>query len=230
MDIFKYVSRDPLTCAAAIVSGTYCSYFILYSGYKKNSPADKGLATFNGSLALGELLPPMLGPSALGSKASNRQLNKVWALAGLTLSGLASLPEQLAWKGMGQERNYVLQGGVGSLVLHVSYSFASYYNFNPMKLLRGEGKSMPFEQLAVAAGSLSISCFTWAAWKVGVLKFLPSAQADDSKLLAIAGLAGMTHFYFMETRSGLPGDLPVRPWGYWAFIMPALAAGLWFRG
>ena len=203
---------------AAIACGTYGSFFLLYSGYRKPAPQSTGLDTFNGSLDPVEELPKIFAPEKLGGLHSNRQLNKVAALAGLTLSGMAALPEKLVWEGMQNERLAVLRIGVASLGAHILYSIASFYKWNPINMLKGAGKNLRFEQLALVAGNLAFG------------GYIRNARGDlEGDALSVASLLGMTHFYLMETKSGLPEDLPVRPWGYVAFLVPGIAVGLWAR-
>jgi len=221
-------TKDARYRAAGIVVAVYLSFFLFYSGYKKSSPTDKGFTSFKGSMDITGELGKIFCPAALISGASNKQLNKVAALGGLVLCGLASLPGQLAWKGWSMERGYVLKSGAVSLVLHMMYSVVGFYKLSPMKLLKGQGKNLKFEQLALVAGSCSLSAFVWSAFRYGFLQFLGFGPKDDPKILAAACLLGVTHFYFMETKSGLVEDLPVRPWGYIAFIVPTAAVCLWW--
>lgn len=228
MELFSLIpDLDKTRCRAfSIVSAVFISFFILYSGYRKVTPIDKGLSTFKGWLDFEDTLPKIFGE--LGSFTSNRQLNKVAALAGFTLCGLASLPGDMVWKGWSAERQYVLKAGVTSLFLHMSYSILSFYSLNPIRMLRGRGKHMKLEQLATFAGSCALTLFTWCSFRFGFLEFLGLQASYDSRTLAFACLLGMVHFYGMETRSGMPKDLPVRPWGYVPFIVAAVAVALWY--
>ena len=58
-----------------------------------------------------------------------------------------------------------------------------------------------------------------------------NAALDGSQMigdqLAMATAAGMAHFYFIETPDGTPQSLPVRPWGYVAFLVPGIGVGAW---
>lgn len=205
--------------AAAVVCGTYGSYFLLYSGYKKPKPQSTGLEAFKGSFDINGELSKILGPSKLGGAHSNHQLNKVAALAGLTLSGMAALPADLVWKDKELERCLVLRVGAASLGAHILYSLGEFYKWSPMKVLRGEGKNMRFELLGF--------CFGCAAFRQFILSALGPAGKLSGDALVAGSALGALHFYFMETRSGLPQDLPVRPWGYVAFLVPGLAVGLY---
>lgn len=216
--------------AAGIAGGVYGSFFLFYSGYKKPNAGAKlrGLEAFKGSFDIPGELKKIFAPSNLGSSHSNRQLNKVAGLAGLTLAGLAALPESVMWEGRGQERVGVLRIAAASLVVHIIYSFQSFYKLSPVKLLKGQGKDMKFEQVATAAGSGAIGALLYATVFGGEgTRKLASAESAD--LLGVASLLGFVHFYFIETKDGTPLNLPVRPWGYLAFVVPAVAAGMWAR-
>lgn len=226
MDILcKPFGNDPNVRAAAIVCGTYGSYFLFYSGWKKPSSTSQGLEPFKGTWEPQNELPKIFAPANLGSQPSNRQLNKVAALCGLSMGGMCALPDDM-WKGMAQERTTVLKVATGSLLAHFAYSFVSFYEYNPIALIKGEATGKKFEQLAVLCGSVSQLAFVWAAYKVGIGKLIGLNASQDAQVLLAASALGVTHFYFMETKTGLPGNLPVRPWGYWSFIMPLAAVGL----
>jgi len=251
--MLQKVQEDGPTRAVAIACGVYGSYFIFYSGYKKGNAKNTGegssklAQSFNGHFEYtGSDLHKMV--SSPGSEGANIQLNKVVALAGLTLAGMAALPPCMVWKGMPDTRKITLQLGTGSLVCHVAYSLVHYYKLfrgpavpaslsqpglglDLTKLAAADAKpALGYERVAIIAGSAGMALYAAAAFEMG-----PVAAAVDASLtgsngadvLATAGILGLTHFYFMETSSGTPKDLPVRPWGYMGFIVPSVAVGIW---
>lgn len=239
--------------AAAIACGVYGSFFIFYSGYKKGNAQNTGensskvAQSFNGKLELtGSDLERMV--TKPGSEGANIQLNKVVALAGLTLSGMAAIPESIAWQGMVDTRKSTLQLGTGSLICHVGYSLAHYYklfdgpaypaslaqpglSLDLHKLANANAKpALTYERTALIAGAAGIAIYTAAAFEVGPAAArvdLSVVGSQSSDVLAAASILGLTHFYFMETSSGSPQDLPVRPWGYLGFVVPSVAVGIW---
>eukprot|EP00656_Telonema_subtile_P013070 TRINITY_DN16631_c0_g1_i1.p1 TRINITY_DN16631_c0_g1~~TRINITY_DN16631_c0_g1_i1.p1 ORF type:complete len:238 (-),score=71.55 TRINITY_DN16631_c0_g1_i1:295-1008(-) len=216
--------------AAALAAGVYGSFFLLYSGYKKGSQLNKTpvQASFSGEMDVCAQLTDIFGK--LTHKSAHRQVNKVVALAGLTLSGAAAIPRSLLWNELPLTREFTLKIGLGSLGVHVVYSVYDYYHASVSKLWEANCKpSHKYETLALVAGSGAMATFAWAAQGLPGLAHTPQLLNSENvgDALVAASVAGMAHFYFIETATGKPQDLPVRPWGYVAFVVPSIAAGAW---
>eukprot|EP00658_Telonema_sp_P-2_P082473 TRINITY_DN872_c0_g1_i5.p1 TRINITY_DN872_c0_g1~~TRINITY_DN872_c0_g1_i5.p1 ORF type:complete len:228 (+),score=55.79 TRINITY_DN872_c0_g1_i5:129-812(+) len=195
---------------------------VLYSGYNKGKQLpgkSKVHASFTGDFTVADNLKRIFGKA---DKFSKRQLNKVVALAGLTLTGAASIPRSVCWEAWPSTRWNVFLVGAGSLAAHTAYSVVDYYGASPTKVLEANAKSgHKYEWVALLAGSVAQLGYGWVRWRHGAL----SDAAGD--LLVAATTAGVIHFYLIETSSGKPEDLPVRPWGYVAFAVPAVSLTAW---
>ena len=181
---------------AALVSlGVVGSYFGLYSAYDKK---EKTL--------IFKKVTDIL--SFKDKKQSVSQINKVVALSSLTIAGTALVPNPLS---EGCERP-LLKIATGMGLVHTVTSLAIFYGFDPRIMLRGEGKSVKGEQLALVSGILGLWLFCEEAIK--------SEDVADTRARAsyAAAFLALLHFYFIETPTGLPQDLPVRPYGYLAFV------------
>ena len=115
--------------------------------------------SFSGEMALGAELGRIFGnvfnndPKAKADKEfAQRGINKVLALAGLTLTGSAAIPQSLAWESSPLTRKAVLSIGVGSLGLHVLYSVWDFYGLSLSKLWAAKAKGKTYEKTAIVAG------------------------------------------------------------------------------
>ena len=117
--------------------------------------------SFSGRLTLKEELSRIFGNIFnTGDSAKNkadkqyarRGVNKVLALAGLTLTGAAAIPATLVWEGQPLTRKATLSMGLGSLGAHVLYSVSEFYDASPSKLLAANAKGKKFEGTALVAG------------------------------------------------------------------------------
>merc|ERR1719476_142421 len=189
-----------------LTATTYASYFLFYTAYDKGSRTQK---------------PDLLADVLLARKGlfhTNRQVNKVLALAGLTLASFAALP---AWMPLAEARAGLARPALLSLGAHFFYSWYSFLKLSPTWFANGGAKKSThtYEAAALRMGAAGLSlmiadsvCQRDAL--AGAKWFLPGSLA-----------LGLGHFYFIETPDGTPQALPVRPWGYLAFYAPLLALG-----
>ena len=189
--------------ASAVSLGVVGSYLGLYSAY------DKSTKGYNFSLltkifSFGDV------------DYSVRQLNKVGGLASLTIAGVALIPGRLS---AGCEQQLLkIASGVG--IVHAVASVWQYYGFSMTKMLQGKGKGYRFEVPALAFGTAGLFFMFEAAF----LKNDVSAEKRARGAYA-ALLLTVLHFFYIETKTGLPQDLPIRPYGYMAFITSLTALG-----
>jgi hypothetical protein len=191
-----------------ITGGVVASYFVLYSAYDKKSATLKP-----------EMLTKIFGFSNLNF--SLREINKVLALAGLTVFGMSFAAEPLFALGAASSTAFQEQAA-GLLVAHGIYSTISFYGGDFMKKYVKNKRNM-----AIVMGDVALSVVAAEAF-LGSSSLSQSVQ-DVSKetVLAASLLLGTLHFYFMEISPGpYTGTLKVRPYGFVAFGASALALGI----
>ena len=186
--------------AICVTAGITGSYLIGYSAY------DKETKCFNFGL-----LPKIFSFKNL--TYSFKQINKVVGLVSLTTLGVGYAPENSLNKGCEQN---LLKSGVILGLIHAFMSSTLYYKNNPIAMINGRGKNVAFEVPALILGITASSILTSKALNKVFIK-------DDLTYFALA--MAIVHFYFIETPTGKPQDLPVRPYGYMAFISSLFAVG-----
>ena len=212
----------------AVSGGTLGAYLVFYSGYSKATK----------SLALSKQLGPIL--SFRNVKFSLRELNKILALAGMTLAGASLLCNDSESSQTGAD---LRKSAAGLLVAHSTYS-----QWFSMENGRDQLSKFP-EPLRVAANAGTVSFYDLSLWKIwlenkrwigilmgqGALLALLAeskiaAPADAPLLVPAAAMTlGLSHFVLMEIKPGpYNGSLAVRPFGYLGAV--AGVAGLFSVG
>ncbi|KAJ9462996.1 hypothetical protein DIPPA_22547 [Diplonema papillatum] len=191
--------------ALAVSGGCLASYLVFYSAY------DKSTKSLNFSL-LTKIF------SFRDFDYSMKQINKVTGLGSLTLAGLALFPSKLSEGCQGDLLKIAMMIGA----THAVKSSYLYYGFNPRKMLAGQGKRVAFEVPALILGLLGFGLMATDAFpKARDLN--PCAPAALAPAAYAGLLFSLLHFYFIETPTGLPQDLPCRPYAYTAVATGALA-------
>eukprot|EP01064_Diplonema_japonicum_P027645 TRINITY_DN4036_c1_g1_i1.p1 TRINITY_DN4036_c1_g1~~TRINITY_DN4036_c1_g1_i1.p1 ORF type:complete len:234 (+),score=80.94 TRINITY_DN4036_c1_g1_i1:66-704(+) len=179
--------------ALGISSGILSSYVLLYSGYSK---ATKSLDM--------ELVKEILFVKK-GMKHSVNQMNKVLGLTALTVGGVALIPSEVT----NNCQKGLLTIAAGFASVHAVLSSYIFYGFNPKKMILGQGKpQIPAEIPALIFGMAGIYGIITQSFNTSVRT--PAAYA--------ALFLSLLHFYFIETPTGLPQDLPCRPYAYTSVV------------
>jgi hypothetical protein len=188
----------------AVTTGIVGSYFILYSSYDKKSATIKP-----------EMLAKIFGFSNV--TFSLREINKVLALAGLTVFGLSFAPAVVSLEA---DAASILQTHAASLLLaHGLYSTGSFYGFDPVKKYVENKRN-----LAIVMGDTALGLLFAETQYSSVSKAI---DVSKENVLTASIILGTVHFYLMEITPGpFTGKLKVRPYGFVAFGASALALGI----
>jgi hypothetical protein len=190
-----------------ITGATVASFFTLYSMYSKST---------------GKLDPKQL-KQIFGFENvtfSLKEINKVLALAGLTILGVSCAPKDL----LGDASGAVLREHATSLLVsHSLYSTYEFYDLSATKLWVNNKR-----RLAIIAGQAALSMVameTFPALCGGKTTSELTGQTQTA-ILSVSLALGSAHFYFMEIKPGpYQGKLAIRPWGYVAAVGAAVGLG-----
>jgi hypothetical protein len=170
--------------------GVVCAYAVLYSSYSK---------------ATKRLEPRLLADIVLfrrGWEFTLKEVNKVLALAGLTMLGAPDVMALLAQRSPPGLRH----DGMRILMVHGLLSMNLYFD----RLVQ------PAKRTAMWTGVLALFCGA-IAYTEGLVPISPRLA-----LLATVGL-GTTHFYLMEKNER--NKLVIRPFGFLALVVGVLSTG-----
>eukprot|EP00755_Sulcionema_specki_P006840 Sspe_Gene.36584::Locus_17675_Transcript_1_1_Confidence_1.000_Length_998::g.36584::m.36584 len=113
--------------------------------------------------------------------------------------------------------------GMVMLVAHAVCSVQLFYGKQILDIIvhhsRNVGKKMKYEVEAVHMGIVGMVALLLATYGK---PYLWGTRNSDN-LIGAGLLLGLLHFFFIETPTGYFKDLPVRPFGYTAMIVPTLA-------
>lgn len=195
----------PVSKALLISFAVVVAFLLLYNSYDKKT----------GSLSA-ELLIKIVSVKDL--QFTLRELNKIAALAGITLLSLAFLPGPLTklfpknrmFGGMLLLRKPLGIAGVVLILLHSIYSGIAFYELSWEKVAeRGR-------EIAIGSGVLSLLIFVVIALfstKKAVKKLGYEKWKALQRIGYVALLLGLIHFIVIETKAA---GFEVRPFGYFA--------------
>ena len=182
----------------------YAAFFIFYTGYNKSSRK----IDFN-------LLFSVLFFQK-GAEFTLMEVNKVLALAGLTLLGLSAIVQGVLWH------------AAISLWLHWGISLAKYYGSSklpgadkfaslPGDLLGGKNRGETMKKLSFVFGFLA---------QMALLNYLGFIPINVGSIFLFAIFFGIAHFLLMESDTSF--NLKVRPAGYVALFIPLVVLVIGF--
>lgn len=199
------------------VTASVGSYLAFYTAY------DKKTKTLNSQNVTDVLL------GAKGVDHTLVQLNKVLALSGLTQLALVFMPGADSYVDTDQLR----LASTVMLVAHAGYSAYRYYDsakiprlstftafFDQVRSEKPIEKLLAQRKVSLVLGAAAINLLE--AW---ALMQAPYGLTPKTSGLLVLSLSTL-HFYFIEV--DVKGGLPVRPYGYLAFLSAGIsgAAGL----
>ncbi len=206
-----FILKHPLLSAFIISFFVILAFFVFYSGYSKEKRA------FDFSL-LSKII------SFQDPLFSSKEINKLVALAGLTLLSFAFLPGPISRIFPKLSFLLVLRkpiGLIGFLLIFIHYyiSFHGYYYkgnlynalFNNPKVIAFIAASISFFiffLMAITSTKKAVEILTYKRWKL------------LQRTGYIALLLAVIHFVVIETKPDK--GLDIRPFGYVALIIPIL--------
>lgn len=190
VELVKAGLKDPYVLSTAVTA----SYLVLYTGY------DKVSATLVPSNWLDLVL------LRRGTDWTLKELNKAVSLSGLTCMLLSFLPE------LQPMSNDLLWISMNYLWVHSLYSMYSFYDCNPLKVL----KDKSIKQLSVALGTAGQIALSLGYW----------GKITSGALVLSATTLGIGHFWTMEV--DYKYKLQVRPYAYLPFPLAGWAVYRFF--